>query len=138
MTKIKPNRFNKDQQLENRPYMPSPDQYVASLPGAEVAPEPELPRRYRVPRSYRRRVWPKAFAGLLLLLGLAAVAYVAYIAIIVAKISTQPLQIGGLASDSDGRVNVLVLGVGDPGHAGEGLSDTMMVMSLDTRTKRVA
>src|SRR5207342_2327164 len=69
---------------------------------------------------------------------LAVVGYGGYLAINVAKISTQPLQLGGLVSDETGRVNILVLGVGDPGHSGEGLSDTMMVLSMDTKTKRIA
>jgi anionic cell wall polymer biosynthesis LytR-Cps2A-Psr (LCP) family protein len=38
----------------------------------------------------------------------------------------------------DGRVNILLLGVGDPGHAGEGLADTNMVISLNTKTDQVA
>jgi LCP family protein required for cell wall assembly len=66
------------------------------------------------------------------------VVYAGYIAVSVAKISTQPLDLTGLATDPSGRVNVLVLGEGDPGHDGTGLTDTMMVLSLDTRSKRVA
>jgi LCP family protein required for cell wall assembly len=67
----------------------------------------------------------------------AAVIYVAYLVTIVAKISTKPLNLSGLASDG-GRTNVLVLGVGDPGHAGQNLSDTIMVVSYDAKTKRLA
>jgi LCP family protein required for cell wall assembly len=75
---------------------------------------------------------------LLLVVLLTGIGYFGYLAINVAKISTQPLQLGGLVGDGSGRVNILVLGVGDPGHSGEGLTDSMMVMSLDTQTKRVA
>jgi LCP family protein required for cell wall assembly len=72
-----------------------------------------------------------------LLAVISAIGYGVYIASIVAKISTNPFDLTPLASDENGRVNVLVLGVGDPGHAGEGLSDTIMVMSLNTKTHRV-
>lgn len=43
-----------------------------------------------------------------------------------------------LKGESSGRVNVLLLGVGDPGHSGEMLSDTIMVLSYDVATKQVA
>ncbi len=43
-----------------------------------------------------------------------------------------------LEGESSGRVNVLVLGVGDEGHDGATLSDTIMVMSYDVKTKNVA
>jgi len=43
-----------------------------------------------------------------------------------------------LKGESSGRVNVLLLGVGDPGHSGENLSDTIMVISYDVATKQVA
>jgi LCP family protein required for cell wall assembly len=43
-----------------------------------------------------------------------------------------------LKGESSGRVNVLLLGVGDKGHSGEGLSDTIMVVSYDVKSKQVA
>ncbi|MCL4387112.1 MAG: LCP family protein [Patescibacteria group bacterium] len=43
-----------------------------------------------------------------------------------------------LKGESAGRVNILLLGVGDKGHEGETLSDTVMVVSLDTKKKNVA
>lgn len=43
-----------------------------------------------------------------------------------------------LKGESSGRVNILLLGVGDSGHAGETLSDTIMVISYDVNTKQVA
>jgi len=39
--------------------------------------------------------------------------------------------------EGDGRINILFLGIGDPSHAGADLSDSMMVMSVDTRTHDV-
>lgn len=43
-----------------------------------------------------------------------------------------------LKGEGDGRINILLLGIGGPGHEGPYLSDTMMVMSLDPQTKDVA
>lgn len=43
-----------------------------------------------------------------------------------------------LKGESNGRVNVLLLGVGDKEHAGADLSDTIMVVSYDVKTKSVA
>lgn len=43
-----------------------------------------------------------------------------------------------LNGESSGRVNILLLGVGDDGHAGENLSDTIMVLSYDVATSQVA
>jgi LCP family protein required for cell wall assembly len=43
-----------------------------------------------------------------------------------------------LRGESSGRVNILLLGTGDKGHDGEGLTDTIMVASYDVKTKAVA
>jgi LCP family protein required for cell wall assembly len=43
-----------------------------------------------------------------------------------------------LKGESSGRVNVLLLGVGDEGHDGATLTDTIIVASYDTKTKAVA
>jgi LCP family protein required for cell wall assembly len=43
-----------------------------------------------------------------------------------------------LKGEASGRVNVLILGVGDENHAGSTLSDTMMVLSYDTKSKNIA
>ncbi len=43
-----------------------------------------------------------------------------------------------LKGESSGRVNILLMGVGDTGHAGENLSDTIMVISYDVKTKQAA
>lgn len=43
-----------------------------------------------------------------------------------------------LKSEGDGRVNVLLLGIGGAGHEGANLSDTILVASIDPRTKDVA
>jgi polyisoprenyl-teichoic acid--peptidoglycan teichoic acid transferase len=43
-----------------------------------------------------------------------------------------------LRGEGDGRVNILLLGIGGPGHDGPYLSDTIMVISIDPATKDVA
>ncbi len=47
-------------------------------------------------------------------------------------------ELATLKGEGESRVNILLLGVGDANHAGSGLSDTMMVASIDTKTKSVA
>ena len=39
---------------------------------------------------------------------------------------------------SDGRINILLLGIGGKGHPGQNLTDTIMIASLNTRTNQVA
>lgn len=48
------------------------------------------------------------------------------------------LKLSSLKGEGEGRVNILLLGVGDDGHAGAELSDSMMVVSLDPKTNDVA
>lgn len=50
----------------------------------------------------------------------------------------QELSVGDLKGEGDGRVNILFLGIGDSGHAGADLTDTVMVTSIDPRTNDVA
>jgi len=123
------------QDNERRPYMPTPDEYVTALGGNGPLPTeaPARPPRRKRPRRVRR-----ILVGALLVLLIVAVSYGLYIASIVAKISTQPFDISPLSRDYSGRTNVLILGMGDPGHAGEGLTDTMMVLSYDIPGHRVA
>lgn len=48
------------------------------------------------------------------------------------------LNLTQLKGEGDGRVNVLMLGIGGEGHEAPNLSDTIMVMSIDPKTKDVA
>ena len=93
-----------------------------------------------MPRPPRRhKGWLRKLIGLILFLALVlGIFYAVYIVSIVAKISTNSWQFGSLAADVAGRTNVLILGVGDPGHDGEKLSDTMMLLSLDGSSHRMA
>ncbi len=108
--------------------MPTPEEYVSGL-------EPTSQKPVRAPRPGRVK---RTLVITLLLVLFAALVYAAYIASIVVKISTQPFDLTPLARDGSGRTNVLILGLGDPGHAGEGLTDTMMVLSYDIPDGRVA
>ena len=47
------------------------------------------------------------------------------------------LDLTKLGVEGSGRVNVLLLGVGDEGHAGELLSDTMIFASIDPKSREV-
>ncbi len=49
-----------------------------------------------------------------------------------------PVQAPDAKVEGEGRVNILLLGVGDANHAGSSLSDTMMVVSVDPESKDVA
>src|SRR5690242_1392033 len=106
-------------------YMPTPEQYMRSVeevPGRTGEPIPPHPRR---PRRRRRLRIGLIISLVLLTMVLVVVAYAAILATNVAKISTKPLDLSGLAADATGRTNILLLGEGDPGHAGEGLTDTI-------------
>lgn len=48
------------------------------------------------------------------------------------------LSIDQLKGEGDGRINILLLGIGDSDHDGADLTDSMMVMSLDPRNNEVA
>jgi len=50
----------------------------------------------------------------------------------------QPAQAPDAKVEAEGRVNIVLLGVGDAAHAGSTLSDTMIVASVDPETKEVA
>lgn len=43
-----------------------------------------------------------------------------------------------LHGEDQGRINILLLGIGGPGHSGENLTDTIMIASLNPKTNQVA
>jgi LCP family protein required for cell wall assembly len=49
----------------------------------------------------------------------------------VAALSTKPVTPNLLKGEGDGRVNILLLGIGGPGHDGPDLTDTIVVLSVD-------
>ena len=78
----------------------------------------------------------KWFFILLLFSGIVAACVAVYFYLHASKISTNPFDFSSkLKGESDGRVNIMLLGVGDPGHAGETLADTNMVVSIDTKSQ---
>ncbi|HVQ43538.1 MAG TPA: LCP family protein [Candidatus Saccharimonadia bacterium] len=122
-----------------------PERDLAQFKPADGQPSPAAPTtaparpmaRPRPPRRARAVLW-RMFWFIVLAVLAGVVVYAVYIVNIVAKISTNSWQLGPLAADASGRTNILVMGVGDPGHAGQNLSDTMMVLSLDGTAHRLA
>ena len=96
------------------------------------------PTRHEDRKLRRRKVRRRILGVLGLMLILLVTGYVVLIARNVASISTNPSGLAGLTTDGSGRTNILILGQGDPGHDGAGLTDTMMVLSLNPSTKQVA
>ena len=104
----------------------------------------------RARKKNRRFSWQKrlaiGFAALVLLAGgaFAAKTYFSLNKIIQRNTGVaaaglkEKVEASDLKGEGDGRVNVLFLGVGDEGHAGAELTDTIMVASLDPRTNDVA
>jgi len=94
------------------------------------------------PERPERPKWPKLVLKVFLLLLLAVLVVVGvYAKLIVddlSKMTAHPFSLAGLSADVSGRTNILILGKGDAGHAGENLTDTIMVLSYDRATKRVA
>jgi LCP family protein required for cell wall assembly len=82
--------------------------------------------------------WKRAFKWLFVTLLLVVVAAAAFLYFNVSKISVNPFGFGTLKGESQGRVNILMLGVGDPGHDGEELSDTDILLSINTTTHQIA
>ena len=92
------------------------------------------------PRDKKRKPWwKKLLIGLLVAGVVAGIAFAIFTLRNVVKVAPNFFKLDQkLKGEDEGRVNVLLLGVGDPGHDGEGLADTNIVMSVDTRDKKVA
>lgn len=116
---------------------------------------PTLRRSKREQRRHQRRLnkngidplaepkkpgrWKKIVLIILGVIMAAAVAVGLYLFLHISKITSNPFSFGSkLDGEDSGRVNILLLGIGDPGHDGEKLSDTNIVASLNTRTNQVA
>lgn len=89
--------------------------------------------------------WRRVLAGLLLI-GLVAGGVFAYRVFLAsrqvfsgsAQLAPALDDLGKLKGEGDGRVNIALLGIGGGDHSGGSLSDTIMVASLDVKTKEVA
>ncbi len=99
----------------------------------------------------KKRNWKKIAKRSLIGLGALVVVVGAFFAIKVFIVQRHVLKGGGkapalaknidinqLKGEGDGRINILLLGIGGPGHDGPDLSDTMMVASIDPINHQVA
>lgn len=128
-------------------------QPISPAPAAQ--PEAPLPKfKQRRVGSARRNPWLlviKRFAVLLVSIVVLVGAFLGFKTIMAARhiitkagAGAPALSGSGITSASqlkgegDGRINILILGVGGAGHDGPELSDTMMVASIDPKTKDVA
>lgn len=90
-------------------------------------------------RTKRRKRIKKFIIFTLIFLLIAGGAGFAYFILKAGKITTNPFNFSTkLKGEDEGRTNILLLGVGDPGHDGETLADTNMVVSIDTKNSKVA
>ena len=118
---------------------------------AEAAPvfEYHKPRRMRWWQAPKVRKGLKIAAFMIVLAVAGAGAWLGYRTFLAAKniISKSnggapalagTVNLSQLKGEGDGRINVLLLGIGGEGHEGPNLSDTIMVTSIDPKTKDVA
>lgn len=121
---------------------------VKSTPGLDIAFQPNAkdttPQPTHMSSNFSdlqkpaKPRWRKVMRVLLIILGVLALiagAIALYLYLTAGKISTNPFGFGKLKGEADGRVNILLMGVGDSGHAGETLADTNMVVSINTKTQ---
>lgn len=85
-----------------------------------------------------RHHWKRAFKWLAITILVLGVAAAIFVIINLFKVTSNPFGFGKLKGEAQGRTNIMMLGVGDPGHAGEKLSDTNILLSVDTRNNKVA
>lgn len=112
--------------------MQSPDDYLRRIEEEET--RRKYQREGRSPGQWIKRL----ILGLLALFLIAAV-FVGWFGLRTLNgVSSNPYSLSGLSADASGRTNVLILGKGDPGHAGGELSDSIMVVSFNKATKQVA
>lgn len=116
----------------NKINIPQPDFVYDPISDKRETPNIK-PDKLDKPKKKRR--WWKWLLFIIISLG---IAYGLMLLLNVSKISTNPFGFGKLKGEADGRINILVLGVGDPGHEGEGLADTTMVASIDTKNNKIA
>lgn len=112
--------------------MQSPDDYLRQI-------EEEENRRKHESDTRSPWRWVKRFFLALLAVIILAIVAMSWFGLrTLSGVSSNPYDLSGLSSDANGRTNVLILGKGDPGHAGQELSDSIMVVSFNKATKQVA
>ena len=92
---------------------------------------PEQPESLEPPKRYLIR-------KILLVLLLLVILFALYIGYNLLKYRLIPLVLGHLKAKPKVGLTPLVLGIGDPGHAGENLSDTIMVVSIEPQSHKAA
>ncbi len=109
---------------------------------------PSNPRDQEI--SFRKKLWWEIPLGIVLGLIIATGGLLAYKAFLATKkVVTQNISGGApalldkvspreLKGEGDGRINILLLGMGGEGHSGAYLTDSIMVASIDPKTKKVA
>lgn len=85
-----------------------------------------------------RPKWRFPWKRILISLGVLALVAVLFVLFNVFRVTALPFSLGALKGESSGRINILLLGVGDPGHEGPDLSDTNIVVSVNPKTHQVA
>jgi LCP family protein required for cell wall assembly len=107
----------------------------ALLNGESATQPKDMSDQFNLPKRKKRR-WPKVILVIFILLLAAAGFFGWYFLSHAGKVSSNLFDFNSqLKGESRGRVNILLLGIGDPGHDGGALSDTNMVISLDTTQK---
>ncbi len=98
----------------------------------------------------KKRIWLRVTLAVLLVGVLATCAYAYHTYKTISKViqkntgtvaeglKTEEIKPETLKGEGAGRVNILLMGVGDVGHEGEQLSDTLIVASYDPKTHDVA
>ncbi len=112
-----------------------------NVPKWESRPHPK-PSKFKLSKKKAASIVAIAFVGVIGFFGFKAIMASQRI---VTKNSTggAPVLNGDidptkLKGEGDGRINILMLGIGGAGHDGGTLSDTIMVASIDPRNKTVA
>lgn len=124
-----------------------------SLPNRVTSYSPSHPNTARPAETKiesKRRSWPKIIAIFFLLIIAGAIALAAFFAVWdihnISRASqkmfgdgsiTTLLKGGGLQTDSNGRVNILIAGYSadDPGHSGANLTDSIILLSMSPASK---
>lgn len=113
------------------------DPNEAPDPAGDIVDPLNMPDNQIKPKKKMKR-WKKITLIVSLVLLALLIAAGVYAFLRLSKISSNPFNfVSKLKGEDEGRVNILLLGIGDPGHDGGELSDTNMVVSINTKTNPV-
>ncbi len=126
-------------ELEKSDYLFEPNKHHTDIQPKHNSKKTHLSEDFSDLQKPERPLWRRILKVVLIVLAILAIiagALALYFYLHASKISTNPFDFSSkLKGENDGRVNILLLGVGDPGHAGETLADTNMVVSINTKTQ---